>query len=150
MVKEAATEFDSGYFEYAGAVLPCQMRPAVSPLHAGSGERLLMLALLADAINIFLNAATERRLLAETHNWIRGHGRDCQPVSFEDACDALGIASDALRERLFRLKYGRRPRPGGREFSALMLKPPAMSRRPVKVGANAQRSSTRRRRATRH
>src|SRR5579875_3644319 len=100
MVKEAATEFDSGYFEYAGAVLPCQMRPAVSPLHAGSGERLLMLALLADA-----------------NNWIRGHGRDCQPVSFEDACDALGIASDALRERLFRLKCGRRPRPGGREFS---------------------------------
>jgi hypothetical protein len=148
MLKEAATEFDSGYFEYAGAVLPCQVRPEVSPLHARSGERLLMLALLADAINIFLKGATERRLLAETRNWIRGCGRACQAVSFEDACDALGIDPDALRERLFRLKYGERTRTAGGRHS-LMLKPPALSRGPVKVGAAAHRTSTRRRRAAR-
>ncbi len=149
MLKEATTEFDSGYFESAGAVLPCQVRPEVSPLHARSGERLLMLALLADAINIFLNGGAERRLLAETRNWIRGCGRACQAVSFQDACDALGIDPDALRERLFRLKYGERSRCAGGGRCSLMLKPPALSRGPVKVGAAAHRTSTRRRRTAR-
>lgn len=149
MLKEPATEFDSGYFQYAGAVLPCQVRPEISPSHARSGERLLMLALLADAINIFLKGATERRLLAETRNWIRGSGSAGQAVSFEDACDALGIDPDALRERLFRLKYGERPNEFRGRRSSLMLKPPAMSRGPVKVGVAAERTSTRRRRAAR-
>ncbi len=110
MLKDANTGFGSEYFEHEGAVLPCQVHPELSPLHARSGERLLMLALLADAINIFLKGPTERRLLAETRNWIRGSHQVRQGVSFEDACDALGIDPAALRERLFRLKYGDNPR----------------------------------------
>ena len=77
MLKDTAVEAGTEYFEYAGAVLPCQVRPALNPLLARSGERLLMLALLADAINIFLKGAAERRLLAETRSWIRGANSAC-------------------------------------------------------------------------
>jgi len=144
MPKDATNEFGSEYFEHEGAVLPCQVRPALSPLHARSGERLLMLAVLADAINIFLKGAADRRLLAETRNWIRGGANACQAVSFEDACDALGIDPSALRERLIRLKFGNHPREGAGGRASLMLKPPAMSRGPVKVGASPARRSNRR------
>jgi hypothetical protein len=148
MLKDAKTELGSEYFEHEGAVLPCQVRPALSALHARSGERLLMLALLSDAINIFLKGSTERRLLAETRNWIRGGRRACHGVSFEDACDALGIDPGALRERLFRLKYGDHPCETAERRSSLMLKPPGVSRGPVKVGARAGHRSTRRRRVS--
>lgn len=140
-------EFGSEFFEYAGAVLPCQVRPALNTLHARSGERLLMLALLADAINIFLKGTAERRLLAETRRWIRGGISDSQIISFENACDALGIDPQALRERLFRLKYGAACQPVRRR-SSLMLKPPGVSRGPVKVDVNPVRRSGRKRRAT--
>ena len=118
--------------------------PGLSSLHARSGERLLMLALLSDAINIFLKGRAERRLLAETLSWIKGVDTDSQVISFEDACDALGIDPEAMRERLFRLKYGDSPSPQRRR-SSLMLKPPGVSRGPVKVGTGAIPRSTRRR-----
>ncbi|MGO9057273.1 MAG: hypothetical protein ACLQU2_07780 [Candidatus Binataceae bacterium] len=145
MVKDGNS--DSEFFEYAGAVLPCQVRPGLSSLHARSGERLLMLALLSDAINIFLKGRAERRLMAETRNWIRGVKDGSQAISFEDACDALGIDPEAMRERLFRLKYGDSRNQHGRR-SSLMLKPPGVSRGPVKVGAGPLQRSTRRRRAS--
>jgi hypothetical protein len=148
MEKDANTDFGSEYFEHVGAVLPCQVRPALNPMLARSGERLLMLALLADAINIFLKGATERRLLAETRNWIRGSSAAYQAVSFDDACDALGIDPTALRERLFRLKYGVRESEVGGRRSSLMLKPPGVSRGPVKVGAGTARRTSRRRRVS--
>ena len=146
MTTNANPEFGSEFFEYAGAVLPCQVRPSLNSLHARSGERLLMLALLADAINIFLKGTGERRLLAETRSWIRGGIAGSQIISFEDACDALEIDPQALRERLFRLKYGSAREPVRRRAS-LMLKPPGVSRGPVKVGASQARRSGRRRRA---
>ncbi len=148
MLKDTKTELGSEYFEHESAVLPCQVRPALGPLHARSGERLLMLALLADAINIFLKGSKERRLLAETGNWIRGGHQACHGVSFEDACDAIGIDHGALRERLFRLKYGDHPCETAGRRSSLMLKPPGVSRGPVKVGATPARRSTRRRHAS--
>ncbi len=146
MTTNANPQFGSEFFEYAGAVLPCQIRPALNSPHARSGERLLMLALLADAINIFLKGTAERRLLAETRSWIRGGTSDSQIISFEDACDALEIDPQALRERLFRLKHGAACGPARRR-SALMLKPPGVSRGPVKVGTSPARRSGRRRRA---
>ena len=148
MLKHANTELGSEELDHVGAVLPCQVHPALSPLHARSGERLLMLALLADAINIFLKGSTERRLLAETRNWIRSGHQGGQGVSFEDACDALGIDPAALRERLFRLKYGDHPLEKAKRRSSLMLKPPGVSRGPVKVGTKQALRSTSRRRAS--
>lgn len=144
MLKDANTDSGSEYFEHAGAVLPCQLKPGLSSLHARSGERLLMLALLSDAINIFLKGRAERRLMAETRSWIRGVDSGSQVISFEDACDALGIDPDAMRERLFRLKYGDSHNAAGRR-SSLMLKPPGVSRGPVKVGTGPTQRSTRRR-----
>ncbi|HEY2106380.1 MAG TPA: hypothetical protein VGH29_11380 [Candidatus Binataceae bacterium] len=145
MLKDAKTGLGAEYFEHEGAVLPCQVHPMLSPMHARSGERLLMLALLADAINIFLKGSTERRLLAETRDWIRAGHPAGQGVSFEDACDALGIDPAALRERLFQLKYGDKARTTAGRRSSLMLKPPGISRGPVKVGTKpARRSASRR------
>lgn len=144
MLKDANTDLGSELFEHGGAVLPCQLRPGLGSLHARSGERLLMLALLSDAINIFLRGRAERRLLAETLSWIKGVDTDSQVISFEDACDALGIDPEAMRERLFRLKYGDSPNLQKRR-SSLMLKPPGVSRGPVKVGTGAMSRSSRRR-----
>lgn len=104
MLKDPYT--DSDFFEHPGGILPCQLRPGLSSLHAGSGERLLMLALLSDAINVFLKGRADRRLLAQTRSWIKGVDKGSDVVSFEDACDAVGIDPEAMRERLFRLKYG--------------------------------------------
>ncbi len=142
MVKDGNN--DSEFFEYAGAVLPCQIRPGLSSPHARSGERLLMLALLSDAINIFLKGRAERRLMAETRSWIRGVQDGSRVISFEDACDALGIDPEAMRERLFRLKYGDSRNQQARR-SSLLLKPPGVSRGPVKVGAGSGQRSMRRR-----
>jgi hypothetical protein len=147
MSKDAHTDINSELFEQVGAVLPCQIRPALGSLHARSGERLLMLALLADAINIFLKGRAERRLLAETRSWIQGGNSTSQVISFDDACDALGIDPQAMRERLFRLKYGDSLNIKTRR-SSLMLKPPGVSRGPVKIGAGTSQRSTRRRRAS--
>jgi hypothetical protein len=109
----------------------------INPLFARSGERLLMLAVLTDAINIFLRGATERRLCNETRDWIRGESAGSHAISFENACDALGIDPAAMRERLFRLKYQNLETESERRRSCLRVKPPAMSRGPVKIGASA-------------
>ena len=95
-------------FSEAGrpASVSTEIASSLSPEDARRRDRFLMLALLADAINIFLKDSVERRLLTETKTWIRGGKIDSQAISFEDACDALGIDPQALRKRLFRLKYG--------------------------------------------
>ena len=147
MPKDLNTAFDSHNLEYEGAVLPAQLRPAINPLFARSGERLLMLAVLTDAINIFVRGATERRLYNESRDWIRGQATGKYTISFEDACDALGIDPAAMRERLFRLKYRNLETESERRRSCLRVKPPAMSRGPVKIGArNNSRGSAGRRR----
>jgi hypothetical protein len=127
MLKDATKGFDAELSDPGAGVLPCQLRPSPNSLHARSGERLLMLALLADAINIFLRGRGERRLLAETRNWIRGGKTGSEVISFEDACDALGIDPNALRERLFELRHRNAVEAGSRR-SSLTLKPPGLSR----------------------
>ena len=102
MSKNKNTDLRSDLFECAGRVIPCKV--SQSPAHVRRDERFLMLALLADAINIFLNGNAERHLLAETRTWIQGGNTDSQVISFEDACGALGIDPQAMRKRLFRLK----------------------------------------------
>ena len=109
MSKNKNTDLRSDLFECAGRVIPCKV--SQSPAHVRRDERFLMLALLADAINIFLNGNAERHLRAETRTWIQGGNTDSQVISFEDACDALGIDPQAMRKRLIRLK----PASEGRE-----------------------------------
>ena len=105
MSKTKNTNLRSELFECTGVVLPCEIRPGQSPADLRRRELFQILALLAHAVHIFLNGNVERRLLTETRTWIQGGNTDSQVISFEDACDTLGIDPQALRKRLFRLKY---------------------------------------------
>lgn len=72
--------------------------------HSLSSEQRLMLAVLADAINIvqdFCNSqsARKRSSFTEAWDWIFTKGIS-SPLSFESVADALGIDVDALRWRL--------------------------------------------------
>jgi hypothetical protein len=78
-----------------------------------SSEQRLMLAVLADAINIvqdFHHAGGLRKRAAfdEAWAWIFSKRTAC-PLSFDNVCDALGIDCDALRWRLQALVSGTSP-----------------------------------------
>jgi hypothetical protein len=69
-----------------------------------TSEQRLMLAVLADAINIVQDGSRaasvrKRNSFAEARNWIFASGVRC-PLSFEGVCDALEIDADALRWRI--------------------------------------------------
>jgi hypothetical protein len=69
-----------------------------------TSEQRLMLAVLADAINIVQDghrspSVRKRNSFAEAKNWIFQSGVRC-PLAFESVCDALGIDTEALRWRI--------------------------------------------------
>ena len=69
-----------------------------------TGEQRLMLAVLADAINIvrggYRSGSEDRRTsFAEAKDWIFQTECRC-PLAFEHVCDALGIDAPALRGRI--------------------------------------------------
>jgi hypothetical protein len=73
-------------------------------------EQRLMLAVLVDAINILqgwnrMGSARKRRAFSEAAQWIITKGTN-YPFSFDSVCDALGIDSEVLRERLSGLALG--------------------------------------------
>jgi hypothetical protein len=75
-----------------------------------TSEQRLMLAVLADAINLVQDGARsisprKRTSFAEAKNWIFQSGVRC-PLSFDNVCDALGIESEALRWRVALLISG--------------------------------------------
>jgi hypothetical protein len=75
-----------------------------------SCEQRLMLAVLADAINILHDwcvsaSIRKRRLFADAACWVMTRGRHV-PFSFDNVCDALEISPDALRRRLGALING--------------------------------------------
>jgi len=91
-------------------ILPSQYFD-VSGGHRMTAEQRLMLALLADAINVYQQGATSRatrkRLLyVDAERWIM---MASQPgphaFSFETVCEALGINPSALRRRLVMWKH---------------------------------------------
>lgn len=76
-----------------------------------SSEQRLMLAVLADAINIVqeLGGSTslrKRNSFNEAWNWFFSKGVT-SPLSFVSVCDALGIDAQSLRWRLSELVAGR-------------------------------------------
>jgi len=76
-----------------------------------SGEKALMLAVLEDAIRCFQehfrNPRYNPRLLStEAEEWIGTDDWDW-PFSFNNVCENLGIAPEALRTALFRWKAQR-------------------------------------------
>lgn len=71
--------------------------------HSLTSEQRLMLAVLADAINIIQDghnssSARKRASFTEASDWMFTKGVAC-PLAFDSVCDALGIDADALRSR---------------------------------------------------
>src|SRR5579872_2494196 len=75
-----------------------------------TSEQRLMLAVLADAINLVQDgyrsvSPRKRASFTEAKNWIFQSGVRC-PLSFENVCDALSIDAEALRWRVAALISG--------------------------------------------
>ena len=76
-----------------------------------TSEQRLMLAVLADAINVVQefgssSSLRKRNSFNEAWNWFFAKGVS-SPLSFESVCDALGIDTQGLRWRLSELVAGR-------------------------------------------
>ena len=76
-----------------------------------SSEQRLLLAVLADAINVVQecggsSSPRKRHSFNEAWNWIFTKGVSC-PLSFEHVCDALEMDAEGLRWRLSELVSGR-------------------------------------------
>src|ERR1700730_12091576 len=87
----------------ADVMLPSQF---FGPMGSGGlhSEQRLMLAVLVDAINILqgwnrMGSARKRRTFADAAQWVTTKGTN-YPFSFDSVCDALGIDSEVVRERL--------------------------------------------------
>ena len=79
--------------------------------HSLSSEQRLMLAVLADAINVVQefggsSSLRKRNSFNEAWSWFFAKGVSC-PLSYDSVCDALGIDATGLRWRLSELMAGR-------------------------------------------
>lgn len=78
--------------------------------HRLSGEQRLMLALLADALNVYqqgvLSRSTRKRLLyIDAERWIMSSPPNRHAFAFETVCDCLGIEPTVLRRRMLAWKH---------------------------------------------
>lgn len=92
--------FRSGLFE-PDVILPTQV--AVRGQRA-QGERLLMVAVLEDAINcfqsnLFATHPKERQLFHEAEEWLMVERSDA-PFSFRNVCTVIGLDPDYVRRGL--------------------------------------------------
>jgi hypothetical protein len=110
-----------------GQILPCQFFDRSGGGRMG-GEQRLMLAMLADAINVYqhgvLSRCTrKRRLYLDAERWIMAAPPPFQSFSFETVCEALEIEPGALRRRLVAWKHRmRRERESAHPAPHLRLK----------------------------
>ena len=110
-------------------ILPCQYFD-LSGGHRLTGEQRLMLALLADAINVYqqgvLSRCTRKRMLyVDSERWIMADRGDRHAFSFEAVCDALEINPGVLRRRMVAWKHvtRRSSEPGGTPHLRLKITP---------------------------
>jgi hypothetical protein len=90
-------------------ILPSQYFD-VSGGHRLTGEQRLMLALLADAINVYQQGVASRNtrkrmLFVDAERWITGSSKCQHAFTFDTVCDALGINPGMLRRRMRTWKY---------------------------------------------
>src|SRR5215831_18991185 len=107
-------------------ILPCQCCD-VSSGYGLSGEQRLMLALLADALNVYQKGALSRltrlrRLYVDAERWIMADQAHGNAFSFITVCDALGINPDLLRRRIIDWKHAVFGQQRGNASSRLRLK----------------------------
>jgi hypothetical protein len=91
---------------FPDVILPTQFGDMVG-YHSLSSEQRLMLAVLADAINVVqrpraMGGARHRVLYDEAWTWIFTAGMR-SPLSFDSVCEALGMSANGLRARLLEL-----------------------------------------------
>jgi hypothetical protein len=100
------TGLNEEHFE--GALLPAQYNSLVRrTCHGAEAEKNLMLAVLMDAVRIYLSdrkaGTKERRIrFEETRRWFEqpaGNGAD-DMFAYENLCVTLGLRADRLRARL--------------------------------------------------
>src|SRR2546425_12021654 len=96
---------------------------------AMQGERLLMLAVLEDALDCYRKCrrsrdAATRLLFDETRAWGESRERDTL-FSFESICEALAIDPDYLRPRLRETSVGGRPAAMAPDRGGGRRRPPA-------------------------
>lgn len=87
----------------ADIILPAQYFAAMGSSGL-SGEQRLMLAVLADAINVLQSwqgggNVRKRRNFAEAAQWVNTRGTG-HPFAFDSVCDALAVDPELVRERL--------------------------------------------------
>ena len=92
------------------AILPSQFFELVGA-QTFSSEQRLMLAVLADAINVLGDSRVspnrrKRKSFNEASSWVFANGSITSPLSFDHVCDALGVDADSLRRRLSELVSG--------------------------------------------
>jgi len=107
-------------------ILPCQYCH-VSGGSSLSGEQRLMLALLADALNVYQKGAVSgltqlRRLYVEAERWILADRTDGNALSFATVCDALSINSWLLRRRILDWKHSVSRQRGRQPWSRMSLR----------------------------
>ena len=96
-------------------LLPVQ----VADRHTKQGEKLLMLAVLDEAVgtferNLHMKTRRSQRLFREAEEWIASPDTSWM-FAFESICHTLGLDPHYLRSALERLK-GRRPATGARVY----------------------------------
>ncbi len=109
-----------------------------------SGEQRLMLAVLADAINVLQSwrgsgSPRKRRNFAEAAQWVNTRGTS-HPFSFDSVCDALEIDPELVRSRLRGLTV----------HPANAARRPALARLRLKELSRSQHLSTNRSRRRHH
>jgi hypothetical protein len=122
----------AGTASEAGVILPCQYHDLSGGGYRLTGEQRLMLALLADAINVYQKGALSgalraRRLYADAEQWIMTDRPGLCGLAFPTVCEALGINPARLRRRLLDWKYSLRHQHGDR--STLRFQTPHRERR---------------------
>jgi hypothetical protein len=90
----------AGLSRIPDVILPSQFFESVGA-KAFSSEQRLMLAILADAINILRRVPSDRikRDFNEASSWVFA-GNIEGPLSFDHVCDAVGLNAESLRRRL--------------------------------------------------
>src|SRR5208282_4241793 len=91
-------------------ILPSQFFELVGA-QSFSGEQRLMLAILADALNVLSGYRAspnplKRKSFNEARRWVFARGIT-SPLSFNHVCDGLGMNVESLRKRLSGLFSGR-------------------------------------------
>jgi hypothetical protein len=102
----AAEPIDGGAYlsRIPEVILPSQFFESVGAQTLSSEQRL-MLAVLADAVNILREYRIspnpdKRNSFNEASSWIFAKGIFTSSLSFDHVCDALGLHADNLRRRL--------------------------------------------------